>query len=187
MRVKPTHIPGVLVLEPDVFRDDRGYFFESWSQRRYAELGLPAQFVQDNISRSRKDTLRGLHLQLPPMGQGKLVHVLEGEVFDVAVDVRHDSPHFGQWVGETLTAENRRQIYIPPGFAHGFCVLSESATFAYKCTQYYAPGSEQSVLWSDPDIGITWPTQAPLLSPKDAAAPRLNAITHDRLPTIARG
>jgi dTDP-4-dehydrorhamnose 3,5-epimerase len=184
MRVDSTNVAGVLVIEPDVYQDDRGYFFESWSARRYAEHGLPASFVQDNVSRSSRGALRGLHLQLPPMGQGKLVHVLEGEVFDVAVDVRIDSPTFGKWIGETLSAQNSRQIYIPPGFAHGFCVLSEHALFAYKCTQYYAPSSELSVLWNDPDIGIAWPVKAPVLSNKDAAAPRLHAIARDRLPTL---
>lgn len=186
MKVHSTNIAGVLLIEPNVFQDDRGYFFESWSERRYAELGVGAHFVQDNVSRSRLGTLRGLHLQLDPMAQGKLVQVLEGEVFDVAVDVRVDSPTFGQWVGETLSAQNRLQIYIPPGFAHGFCVTSEFASFSYKCTQYYAPGSEQSVLWNDPEIGIAWPIEAPLLSPKDAAAPRLNAIARDRLPRTAK-
>jgi dTDP-4-dehydrorhamnose 3,5-epimerase len=186
MKVEPTELPGVVLIEPDVYQDDRGYFFESWSERRYAELGVTAAFVQDNVSRSRRGTLRGLHLQLPPMGQGKLVHVIEGEVFDVAVDVRPDSPTFGRWLGELLSAQNRRQIYIPPGFAHGFCVTSEFASFAYKCTQYYAPGHEQSVLWNDPDIGIRWPIEAPLLSPKDAAAPRLRSIAADRLPRVGQ-
>jgi dTDP-4-dehydrorhamnose 3,5-epimerase len=186
MRVEPTKLPGVLILDPDVYQDDRGYFFESWSERRYAELGLPLGFVQDNVSRSSRGTLRGLHLQAPPMSQGKLVQVLEGEVFDVAVDVRTDSPTFGQWVGETLSALNRRQIYIPPGFAHGFCVTSEHALFSYKCTQYYAPGGEVSVLWNDPALAIEWPIEAPLLSRKDAAAPTLRDVPRDRLPSLER-
>jgi dTDP-4-dehydrorhamnose 3,5-epimerase len=186
MRIDATKLAGVFVIEPDVYQDDRGYFYESWSERRYAEQGLPERFVQDNVSRSSKGALRGLHLQVPPMSQGKLVQVLEGEVFDVAVDVRIDSPSFGQWVGETLSAQNRRQIYIPPGFAHGFCVTSEHALFAYKCTQYYAPGGELSVLWNDPDLGIVWPIKAPLLSKKDAEAPRLHAIARERLPSMER-
>jgi dTDP-4-dehydrorhamnose 3,5-epimerase len=187
MRVLQTKLDGVLIIEPDVFGDARGYFLESWSQARYVEAGLPAQFVQDNVSRSARGTLRGLHLQSPPHGQGKLVHVLEGEVFDVAVDVRVDSPTFGRWVGERLSASNHRQIYVPPGFAHGFCVLSEHALFAYKCTTPYAPSAEVSVLWNDPEIGIDWPVREPLLSKKDVAAQPLRAIARERLPALGRG
>ena len=176
-----------MVIEPAVFQDGRGFFYESWSARKYEELGLPAQFVQDNVSRSGRGTLRGLHLQSPPHGQGKLVHVLEGEVFDVAVDVRVGSPTFGQWVGETLSAENHRQLYVPPGFAHGFCVLSEHALFAYKCTQYYAPQAELSVLWNDPAIGIEWPLRDPMLSKKDVAGLPLAQVPRERLPLLGGG
>src|SRR4051812_17886674 len=186
MRVIPTKLAGLVVIEPDVFGDARGFFFESWSAQRYAEAGLPALFVQDNVSRSSRGILRGLHLQSPPMGQGKLVQVLEGEVFDVALDVRIDSPTFGQWVGESLSATNHRQMYVPPGFAHGFCVTSENALFAYKCTQSYAPAAELSVLWNDPEIGIDWPMAEPVLSKKDAAALPLRAIERARLPSLGR-
>jgi dTDP-4-dehydrorhamnose 3,5-epimerase len=184
MRVLPTKLEGLVIIEPDVFGDDRGYFLESWSQRRFAEAGIDQPFVQDNLSRSSRGTLRGLHLQSPPHGQGKLVHVLEGEVFDVAVDVRVDSPTFGQWIGATLSAQNHRQVYVPPGFAHGFCVTSEYALFAYKCTQGYAPASELCVLWNDPALGIEWPVREPLLSKKDALGVPLAAAPRDRLPRM---
>lgn len=184
MQVHETKLGGVVVIEPRVFEDERGYFFESWAAQRYAEHGLPAEFVQDNVSRSKRGTLRGLHLQSPPVGQGKLVFVLEGEVFDVAVDMRVDSPTFGQWVGETLSARNRRQLYVPPGFAHGFCVLSEEALFAYKCTAYYSPAAEVSVQWNDPEIGIAWPIKSPVLSKRDAAGTPLRAVPRERLPRM---
>ena len=184
MQVHKTKLDGVLLIEPRVFEDERGFFFESWSAQRYAELGLPERFVQDNVSRSRRGTLRGLHMQSPPFGQGKLVYVLEGEVFDVAVDVRVGSPTFGQWVGETLSAQNHRQMYVPPGFAHGFCVVSEQALFAYKCTEVYAPEAEISVLWNDPAIGVEWPIPDPVLSKRDAAGTPFAAVPHDRLPRI---
>jgi dTDP-4-dehydrorhamnose 3,5-epimerase len=186
MQVHKTQLDGVVVIEPRVFEDERGYFFESWVGRRYAEHGLPLSFVQDNISRSRRGTLRGLHLQTPPLSQGKLVYVLEGEVFDVAVDVRVDSPTFGRWAAEMLSASNRRQLYVPPGFAHGFCVVSEHALFAYKCTEYYAPEAEISVQWNDPAIGIEWPISNPVLSPRDSAAPALADVARERLPRMAR-
>ena len=182
MQVHRTELDGVVLIEPRVFEDERGYFFESWAGRRYAEHGLPSEFVQDNVSRSCRGTLRGLHLQSPPHGQGKLVFVLEGEVFDVAVDVRLGSPTFGRWVGQMLSGSNRRQLYIPPGFAHGFCVVSEQALFAYKCTTYYAPAAELSVLWNDPEIGIEWPVASPVLSKRDAAGTPLRQVAHDRLP-----
>ena len=181
MQVRKTELDGVVVIEPRVFEDERGYFFETWSLERYAEHGLPASFVQDNVSRSRFGTLRGLHMQSPPHAQGKLVFVLEGEVFDVAVDVRVGSPTFGRWVGEMLSAQNRRQMYVPPGFAHGFCVLSEHALFAYKCTAYYAPAAELSVLWNDPEIGIAWPIDSPVISKKDAAGALLRQVARERL------
>jgi dTDP-4-dehydrorhamnose 3,5-epimerase len=168
MNVLPTELPGVLIVEPRVFGDGRGFFFESYQQRRYAEAGIPGPFVQDNVSRSARGILRGLHFQ-HPRAQGKLVMVLAGSVFDVAVDVRRGSPTFGKWVGVELSGENKRQLWIPPGFAHGFCVTSESADFAYKCTDFYAPEHEHTVAWNDPRIGIRWPVEQPQLSTKDAA------------------
>jgi len=187
MKISETDLPGVLRIEPSVFEDARGYFFENFSERRFAEHGVPSRFVQDNVSCSAHGTLRGLHLQSPPFAQGKLVQVLYGEVFDVAVDVRHGSPNFGKWTGMALSALNRVQLYVPPGFAHGFCVTSEQAVFAYKCSEYYAPGSELTVAWNDPDIGIAWPIAAPALSPKDASAPRLRDLPRDRFTVFGNG
>lgn len=184
MRVLPTKLEGLLIIEPDVFGDDRGFFLESWSQKRFAEAGIDQTFVQDNLSRSSRGTLRGLHLQSPPHGQGKLVQVLEGEVYDVAVDVRVDSPTFGQWIGAMLSAQNHRQVYVPPGFAHGFCVTSEYALFSYKCTRPYAPASELCVLWNDPALAIEWPVREPLLSKKDAVGFLLSDAPRDRLPRL---
>ncbi|MDY6942083.1 MAG: dTDP-4-dehydrorhamnose 3,5-epimerase [Pseudomonadota bacterium] len=164
-------IPDVVQIEPKVFEDDRGFFFEAWNERGFGEAGIKARFVQDNHSGSRRGTLRGLHYQIK-QSQGKLVRVIRGEVFDVAVDVRRDSPTFGRWVGATITAENRRMMWVPPGFAHGFLVLSDYAEFLYKCTDYYAPQYERTIRWDDPELAIDWPLapgQAPLLSPKDAA------------------
>jgi len=181
MSVTPTDLPGVLVVEPKAFGDARGYFMETWNARRYADLGLTLPFVQDNVSFSARGVLRGLHYQ-HPQGQGKLVQALLGEVFDVAVDIRPDSPAFGRWVGMTLSAQNRLQLWIPPGFAHGFCVTSETALFAYKCTAYYCPECEGSIRWDDPDIGIAWPIERPSLSAKDAEAPRLREVPPERLP-----
>lgn len=181
MKIIATDLPGVVHIEPAVFEDARGYFFENFSERRFAEHGLPSRFVQDNVSCSGYGTLRGLHLQSPPFSQGKLVHVVHGEVFDVAVDVRIGSPNFGKWTGMTLSALNRAMLYIPPGFAHGFCVTSEQAVFAYKCSEYYAPKAELTVAWNDPDIGIRWPIASPALSPKDASGPRLCDVPRDRL------
>lgn len=183
--VRPARIPGVLVIDPALFGDQRGYFLEVWHQERYRNLGLPAAFVQDNVSRSERGILRGLHLQ-HPYGQGKLVHVLDGEVFDVAVDVRVGSPTFGRWVGEHLSSDNHRQLYIPPGFAHGFCVLSPSALFAYKVTEIYHPETEFGIAWDDPELGIAWPVTSPGLSAKDAAAPRLRDVPLPRLPQYER-
>lgn len=182
MKVERTSI-GVLIIEPTVFRDSRGHFLETWSQARYAAAGIDAPFVQDNASLSARGTLRGLHLQ-HPHGQGKLVQVMDGEVFDVAVDVRQGSPTFGQWVGVMLSSDNHRQLYIPPGFAHGFGVVSEQALFAYKCTEGYHPESEFGVAWDDPDLAIAWPIEEPVLSAKDAAFPRLRDIPLDRLPPV---
>jgi dTDP-4-dehydrorhamnose 3,5-epimerase len=181
MQVTPTKLSSVLLIEPKVFGDARGYFFESFHRERYAAAGLELDFVQDNISRSQHGILRGLHLQ-NPYAQGKLVYVLEGEVFDVAVDVRVGSPQFGQWTGQLLSSENKKQLYIPPGFAHGFCVTSPSALFAYKCTELYHPETEVSVAWNDPDLGIPWPISAPQLSKKDSEGFRLADIPKERLP-----
>lgn len=170
MRVIPTALPGVLLLEPKVFGDERGFFFESYNRRAMAEeAGIAADFVQDNHSRSGCGVLRGLHYQIR-QPQGKLVRVIAGEVFDVAVDIRRSSPTFGQWEGVALSAENKRMLWVPPGFAHGFLVLSEAAEFLYKTTDYYAPEFERCILWNDPDLAIAWPLQgAPLLSVKDQA------------------
>ena len=183
MKVSETKLPGVLVIEPDVYGDERGFFLETWSAKRYAEAGLPQTYVQDNMSFSTKGILRGLHLQ-HPKGQGKLVHVIAGEVFDVAVDVRVGSPTFGKWDGVLLSSDNRKQIYIPPGFAHGFCVTGESALFAYKCTELYHRETELGVIWNDPEIGIDWPIDDPVLSGKDAAFPKLSEIDPSRLPPL---
>ncbi|MBE7386067.1 MAG: dTDP-4-dehydrorhamnose 3,5-epimerase [Leptolyngbya sp. SIO1E4] len=172
MLITPTDIPDVLVIEPQVFGDDRGFFFESFHQQKFAdETGLPGQFVQDNHSRSKQNILRGLHYQIQ-QAQGKLVRVVMGEIYDVAVDIRRSSATFGQWVGMTLSAENKRQLWVPPGFAHGFYVLSESADVLYKTTDYYAPQHERSLLWNDPDLAVHWPllTDSPLLSAKDQNA-----------------
>ena len=184
MKVTETTLPGVLLIEPRLFGDSRGAFWETWNAARYAEAGIPSAFVQDNVSRSSHGVLRGLHLQ-HPQAQGKLVQVLQGEVFDVAVDLRRDSPCFGQWVGATLSVENARQLWVPPGFHHGFCVLSDVAVFCYKCTDFYAPQTELGVLWNDPDIGIDWPLEDPILSDKDVALPRVSEVARDRLPSIA--
>ncbi|MDB3953356.1 dTDP-4-dehydrorhamnose 3,5-epimerase [Alphaproteobacteria bacterium] len=172
MKVTPTSLPEVLKIEPKIFEDERGYFYESWKEDRYQDHGLSGEFVQDNISRSSKGTLRGLHFQ-EPNAQGKLVMVLTGRVFDVAVDVRLGSPRFGQWVGLELSDENHYQLWIPEGFAHGFCVLSDSADFFYKCTSQYCPETELIVRYDDPAIGVDWPDVEPNLSQKDMAAPLL--------------
>jgi len=181
MKVEKTKLPGVLKITPDVFEDQRGLFFESFRADRYEAHGIPGAFAQDSVSRSRHGVLRGLHFQWPG-AQGKLVYVLEGEVFDVAVDVRPDAPTFRQWAGHRLSAENRTQIWIPPGFAHGFEVLSSEALFAYKCTTPYDAKCEQAILWDDPDLAIAWPIRAPMLSSKDVAAPRLRDLDVKRLP-----
>ena len=169
MNIVTTCLPEVLIIEPKVFGDERGFFFESFNQRAFDEAtGLSLPFVQDNHSKSAKNVLRGLHYQLPPQAQGKLVRVVAGEVFDVAVDIRRDSPNFGQWTSAVLSAENRRQLWIPPGFAHGFLVLSDSAEFLYKTTDYYAPALERCIRWDDPVLAIDWPlSAAPVLSAKD--------------------
>jgi dTDP-4-dehydrorhamnose 3,5-epimerase len=181
MKVLPTDLSGVVLVDPVVHRDSRGFFLETYNERRYREAGIAATFVQDNHSRSGRGTVRGLHFQVRRM-QGKLVRAVAGEMFDVAVDVRRGSPTFGRWVGATLSAENFRQIYIPPGFAHGFCVLSEVGEVEYKCTELYEAADELVIAWNDPQIGIRWPAAEPLLSAKDKAAPRLAEVL-DRLPS----
>lgn len=184
MNIIETKLPGVVIVEPKVFGDTRGFFFETWNRERYEAAGIAARFVQDNVSFSRKGILRGLHFQ-NPHAQGKLVFVLQGEVFDVAVDIRPASPTFGQWASCVLSAENKRQMFVPEGFAHGFCVTSEAALFAYKCTDVYTPAAEGVVLWNDPDLGIPWPVADPSLNPRDAQAPRLRDIPRGRLPMRA--
>lgn len=181
MQVVPTALAGVVVIEPVVHRDARGVFFETFHAARYRAAGLPDAFVQDNQSRSVARALRGLHAQLGAHAQGKLVRALSGEVFDVAVDVRRSSPTFRRWVGVQLSADNVRQLWIPPGFLHGFCVLSDGAEIAYKCTEPWDPAAEITVRWDDPELAIAWPIDAPILSPKDAAAPVLADVL-DRLP-----
>jgi len=172
MKATRLAIPDVVLFEPRVFGDERGFFYESFNEQLFLELtGADVRFVQDNHSRSARNVLRGLHYQLPPKAQGKLVRVVVGEVFDVAVDIRKESPTFGKWVGEVLSANNKRQLWIPPGFAHGFLVLSEVAEFLYKTTDYYAPEYERGIAWNDPLVGVDWPLNGdPVLSNKDAAA-----------------
>lgn len=185
MEVIETELPGVFVIEPKVFEDERGLFMETWNEARYHEAGLPHEFVQDNLSYSQHGVLRGLHFQNPNQ-QGKLVYVLQGEVFDVAVDIRVGSPHFGEWTGATLSAENKRQFYISEGFAHGFVVTGDAALFAYKCTDRYNGNTEGSVLWNDQEIGIEWPIREPTLSEKDRSAPSLRDVSEDILPRYER-
>jgi len=175
MKVLETEIPGVVIIEPKVFGDNRGFFLETWNEARYVEAGIAGPFVQDNLSYSVKGVLRGLHFQ-DPNPQGKLVYVLQGEVFDVAVDIRAGSPTFGRWASVMLSSENKRQFYIPPGLAHGFCVTSETALFTYKCTDLYNPAAEKGIIWNDPDIGIRWPIDEPVLSEKDKKNVRLRDI-----------
>jgi dTDP-4-dehydrorhamnose 3,5-epimerase len=177
----PTALPEVIVVEPDVHQDPRGFFVETYHAGKYRAGGIPGPFVQDNHSRSARNTVRGLHLQLQRM-QGKLIRVIEGEIFDVAVDVRRGSPTFGTWVGVNLSASSFRQVYVPPGFAHGFCVLSDGAQVEYKCTDLYDPASEIGIAWNDPAIGITWPVVDPLLSERDRKNPSLAA--HANLPAF---
>ena len=181
MRFVETELKGVILVHPDVFEDSRGLFFEIYHATKYATAGIVESFVQDNYSRSVHGTLRGLHYQLRH-GQGKLITVLEGTVFDVTVDIRRGSPTFAKWVGFEISAENRRQLYIPPGFAHGFCVLSEHAGVAYKCTEFYAPGDEGGIAWNDPTVGIQWPISRPRLSDKDGAYRNLADLSDERLP-----
>ena len=182
MRVIDTPLPELILLEPDLYRDPRGVFWEVFHEDRYKTLGIRGPFVQDNFSWSVRHTLRGLHYQLH-RPQGKLVMVVQGSVYDVAVDIRRGSPTFGQWYGVELSDQNMRQLYIPPGFAHGFCVLSETAGFLYKCTDLYQPGDERGICWNDPALNIPWPTTTPLLSPKDQAF-QLFAAMQEELPQL---
>ena len=175
MKVEKTQLPGVVILHPNVFADDRGFFMETYNQVFFGDQGLPDQFVQDNHSRSSKGVLRGLHYQYPQW-QGKLVRVINGEIFDVAVDIRRDSPDFGKWVGVYLSETNHQQLYVPPGYAHGFCVVSDVADVVYKCTTVYKPQDDAAIRWNDPEIGIEWPIENPLVSDKDRQAPLLSEI-----------
>lgn len=186
MEVTPQSFPEILLIEPRVFRDRRGHFLEIFQARRYPEQGLPAEFVQDNLSYSRRDVVRGLHYQLR-FPQGKLVVPLAGEIWDVVVDIRRGSPLFGKWLSVTLTTDPSRQLYVPPGFAHGFAVLSEEATVLYKCTDFYHPEDEFGIIWSDPDLAIPWPAAAPVLSDKDGQYPRLRDLGPEQLPVYEGG
>lgn len=179
MNITKTPLQGLIVIEPRLFSDHRGYFFESFQKERHEALGLPP-FVQDNLSRSKKNVLRGLHYQLPHE-QGKLVQVTRGSVWDVAVDIRRESNTFGKWFGIVLDDQTHKQMYIPPGFAHGFCVLSDEADFMYKCTDFYAPDWEHGILWSDPALKIEWPIDTPIIAPKDESYPTLAEIKHEHL------
>jgi len=181
MKVLPTKLDGVHIIEPQVFSDARGFFMETYHQRRYAETGINCNFIQDNLSRSVRGTLRGLHYQLE-YAQAKLIQVIKGVVFDVVVDIRRGSPSFGHWVGVNLSEENKRQLFVPEGFAHGFCVLSETADVVYKCSDFYVPEDEGGILWSDPDLAIDWPISEPLISAKDSRLPRLADVPPERLP-----
>ncbi|SDB61244.1 dTDP-4-dehydrorhamnose 3,5-epimerase [Desulfonatronum thiosulfatophilum] len=180
MNVIETPLKGLLLITPRAFGDARGFFLETYQAERYAEAGIEVAFVQDNHSRSSRGVLRGLHYQVAKP-QGKLVMVTRGAVFDVAVDIRKDSQTFGRWHGVELSDANHMQLFVPPGFAHGFCVLSETADFHYKCTEYYAPETERTIIWNDPDIGINWPIATPSLSTKDSTAPRLRDVPPEDL------
>ena len=183
MQINDTALSGVKIIEPNVFGDNRGFFLETWQSKRYVEKGIDTTFIQDNLSSSKRGVLRGLHCQSPNF-QGKLIYVLQGEVWDVIVDIRKGSPEFGKWIGVTLSSENKKQVYIPPGFAHGFCVTSETALFAYKCTEYYSPENEFCILWSDPDIGIEWPDLGGYnLSERDKQGIRLCDVPEGLLPS----
>ena len=186
MNILRTSLDGVLILVPRVFDDDRGFFMETYHIKKYAKIGIAIDFVQDNLSFSQKRTLRGLHYQ-HPNDQAKLVQVLQGHVFDVTVDIRSGSPTFGKWLGIHLSDENKRQVFIPAGFAHGFCVVSNTALFLYKCSDIYTPEYERGLLWSDPDLAIDWPVKEPILSGKDAKYPRLKDVKADRVPKYKNG
>lgn len=183
MKIEAMTVPDVLLITPRVFGDERGFFEQTWHEQQYHEAGMATRFVQDNWSRSTRGVLRGLHYQLR-QAQAKLVYVIRGEVFDVAVDIRQGSPTFGQWVGAVLSEENHRQMFIPPGFAHGFCVLSDEVDFVYKCSDFYAPGDEYAVRWNDPELAIDWPGEAFIVSEKDRAAPLLRDLPKTNLPVM---
>jgi dTDP-4-dehydrorhamnose 3,5-epimerase len=183
MKVYPTDLPGMYLIEPRLFTDPRGFFMETWQAERYRQARIPGPFVQDDYSYSTQGVLRGLHYQLKH-SQGKLVYVLQGEVFDVAVDIRRGSPTFGHWVGKILSGANHRQLYIPPGFAHGFYVLSEGAHILYKCTDFYTPEDEYGLRWDDPALGIDWPMSDPILSDRDRHYPTMNTIPQQHLPAF---
>ena len=180
MEIIKTEFPGLILIKPQIFGDSRGYFYESWNRERYENVGITEDFVQDNVSYSSKGVLRGLHYQ-KPYTQGKLVSVLMGEVWDVVVDLRRNSPTFGKWRVFTLTGEHKEQLYVPCGFAHGFCVLSETALFQYKCSDKYSPESEHGIMWNDPTLAIPWPVHEPLISDKDKMHPRFIELTNDLL------
>ena len=184
MKVTPTNLKGVVIVEPDVYGDHRGFFLESYQQQRYQETGIDVPFVQDNISFSLRHTLRGLHYQYPKC-QAKLVQALQGKIYDVAVDIRRGSPTFGQWTAAVLTSENHRQLFIPEGFAHGYCVLSETAQCLYKCSEYYSPRDEGGIRWDDSQLEIEWPIDDPVLSERDQGLACLDAMDPDRLPVYA--
>jgi len=183
MKIITTSIAGILIIEPKTFQDKRGFFMETYNRNRYNASGINATFVQDNLSCSLKNTVRGLHFQIKHP-QAKLIQVISGEIFDVAVDLRRGSATFGKWTGIHLSDENRRQAYIPEGFAHGFCVLSEFALFYYKCSDFYAPDDEGGIIWSDPDIGIEWPVINPIISEKDKQYQKLSRLNIDQLPSL---
>lgn len=183
MNIITTSLEGVLIIEPEVFRDNRGFFIETYNQKTYVEANINREFVQDNLSFSVQDTVRGLHYQIKHP-QAKLIQVITGEVFDVAVDIRAGSSTFGQWIGVHLTDQNMRQLFIPEGFAHGFCVLSETAYLSYKCSDFYVPYDEGGIIWSDPGIGIDWPVKNPIISVKDKGYPNLSDLTSEQLPVI---
>lgn len=178
MKVSEGRLEGIKIIEPKVFRDSRGFFIESYSAKKLADYGIDMEFVQDNHSFSVKNVLRGLHYQVNP-GQDKIVRVTAGKAFDVVVDIRRDSPTFGEWESFILSAENMKQIFVPKGFAHGFCALSDNVDFLYKCSDYYSPEDERGIIWNDPDIGIEWPVKEPLLSPKDTKYPQLKDTNND--------
>lgn len=183
MKVIPTPLEGVLIIEPDAFKDQRGFFMETWNQKRYENSGIYQTFVQDNLSYSVKGTLRGLHYQIN-YPQAKLVQAVSGEIYDVAVDIRPGSPTFGKWTGVYLSEENQRQLLVPQGFAHGFCVLSKTALFMYKCSDFYMPEDEAGILWSDPEVGINWPVKNPVISEKDTKYPLLSECPNEKLPNL---
>ena len=181
MNIVTTSIEGILIIEPEVYEDSRGFFMETYNRNRYMKAGIDTVFVQDNLSYSVKNTVRGLHFQIKKP-QAKLLQVITGEIFDVAVDIRQNSATFGKWTGFHLSDRNKRQLFVPQGFAHGFCVLSETAHFLYKCSDFYAPDDEGGIIWSDPDIGIDWPVEDPIISEKDKQYPNLSDLTEEQLP-----